>query len=507
MGVKTGSRRHYSSAPSGLEPKPLPHNTFCCRRRLGTSIVFGLVSALLCPIDKAATDLNCNQSRALCYEESHVLNFCCFVKMTNQKTDRHSNRRSAEMENRPFITKQFLVNFCLGVLCVLIFLSFPTIVKSHGHSHGDHDHDHHDLHHHHHPDEKPSFKYSRAANEELANARKESSNSGPAVQPKTNQPPLDGTSSPWVDAIVSTLLISIAPFLILSVVPLDGSAEKEPLLKILLAFASGGLLGDAFLHLIPHALTPHTHGDDHDHGHNHGHSHGHSHGEGHGGHDMSVGLSVLGGILVFLMVEKFVRLVKGDHSHSHGHTHAKPAVKDSVKDIKQSESKGKSKEKENSKQVAQKESEGDIRVSAYLNLAADFTHNFTDGLAIGASYLAGRNIGIITTITILFHEVPHEIGDFAILIQSGCSRRKAMMLQLVTALGALSGTVFSLLAQGTGNVGVSWILPFTAGGFIYVATVTVIPELLVDTKFWQSVKEIIALLVGVYMMVLIAEYE
>lgn len=63
-------------------------------------------------------------------------------------------------------------------------------------------------------------------------------------------------------------------------------------------------------------------------------------------------------------------------------------------------------------------------MSAYLNLAADFTHNFTDGLAIGASYLAGRNVGIITTITILFHEVPHEIGDFAILIQSGCSRRK-----------------------------------------------------------------------------------
>lgn len=63
-------------------------------------------------------------------------------------------------------------------------------------------------------------------------------------------------------------------------------------------------------------------------------------------------------------------------------------------------------------------------MSGYLNLAADFTHNFTDGLAIGASYLAGQNIGIITTITILLHEVPHEISDFAILIQSGCNRRK-----------------------------------------------------------------------------------
>lgn len=70
---------------------------------------------------------------------------------------------------------------------------------------------------------------------------------------------------------------------------------------------------------------------------------------------------------------------------------------------------------------------GDIRVSAYLNLAADFTHNFTDGLAIGASFLAGRNTGIITTVTVLLHEIPHEIGDFAILVQSGCDRKKVLL--------------------------------------------------------------------------------
>lgn len=87
-------------------------------------------------------------------------------------------------------------------------------------------------------------------------------------------------------------------------------------------------------------------------------------------------------------------------------------------------------------------------MAGYLNLAADFAHNFTDGLAIGASYLAGNSIGVITTLTILFHEVPHEIGDFAILIQSGCSKSKAMTLQLITALGALSGTVLSLAAEG-----------------------------------------------------------
>lgn len=59
-----------------------------------------------------------------------------------------------------------------------------------------------------------------------------------------------------------------------------------------------------------------------------------------------------------------------------------------------------------------------------MNLAADFAHNFTDGLAVGASYLAGNTIGFVTTFTVLLHEVPHEIGDFAILIQSGCTKRK-----------------------------------------------------------------------------------
>ena len=70
-------------------------------------------------------------------------------------------------------------------------------------------------------------------------------------------------------------------------------------------------------------------------------------------------------------------------------------------------------------------------MSGYLNLFADAFHNFTDGLAIGASFLAGKNIGLMTTVTILFHEIPHEIGDYAILIQSGDSRSKLSVSILV----------------------------------------------------------------------------
>lgn len=84
---------------------------------------------------------------------------------------------------------------------------------------------------------------------------------------------------------------------------------------------------------------------------------------------------------------------------------------------------------------------------------------------------------------------------------------QAMMLQLSTAVGALLGTVCSLLAEGIGNAATAWILPFTAGGFIYIATVSVIPELLHDSKIGQSLKEITALMTGVMLMVAIAKYE
>ena len=135
----------------------------------------------------------------------------------------------------------------------------------------------------------------------------------------------------WTHAILSTALISAAPFFILFFIPLQNASEHQQLLKILLSFASGGLLGDAFLHLIPHAINPH-----HDHGHEHHHHHDdhhddhhhHHHHDAHDHHhdahghdhmqDMIIGLWVLAGIVAFLIVEKFIRVLKGGHGHSHG---------------------------------------------------------------------------------------------------------------------------------------------------------------------------------------------
>lgn len=130
--------------------------------------------------------------------------------------------------------------------------------------------------------------------------------------------------------------------------------------------------------------------------------------------------------------------------------------------------------------------------------SADFTHNITDGLAMSASFYASPTIGATTTVAVFFHEIPHEVGDFALLVQSGFSKRAAMGAQFVTALGALLGTLIGIAVQefgghsaGDASVGLrgglfgtsltygDLLLPFTAGTFLYVGTVAVIPELLV----------------------------
>lgn len=416
----------------------------------------------------------------------------------------------ATMLNNGGSFKRWLV---IALIIVIVFLSLPEKCQSHDHhsheeppsfkysrqanegfkkpEHGHHGHDHHHHHdhdhgHHHHDHEPDHHHHHHDAHHNHHHHNNE----------KKPAEPID-MFNVWVHSIGSTLLISAAPFLILYIIPLDNTEKMKPRLKVLLAFASGGLLGDAFLHLIPHAIAPHTH-DEHG-GHTHSHSHDEHDHEGHS-HDMSVGLWVLSGIITFLAVEKGVRLIKGGHGHSHGEAPApvKPKPTQTKKDDKE-------KKKETSKKKVK--AEDTVSIAGYLNLAADFTHNFTDGLAIGASYLAGNSIGIITTITILLHEVPHEIGDFAILIKSGCSKRKAMLLQLVTAVGALAGTSLALLGAGS-DAAASWVLPFTAGGFIYIATVSVLPELLEEsTKLVQSLKEISAMLAGVGLMVVIANFE
>ncbi|OCT66157.1 zinc transporter SLC39A7 isoform X2 [Xenopus laevis] len=395
----------------------------------------------------------------------------------------------------------------------------------HGHGHSHQGHSHEDVHHGHshqdhhgHSHEETQHEHSHSDKEQShvvgeERTKREAATGDNLIHNHGSREKMEPVQL-WTYAICATLLISAAPFFILFLIPVQSnSSQHQSLLKLLLSFASGGLLGDAFLHLIPHALEPHSAHEavaEPEESHGHGHSHGHNH-----SHMMLVGLWVLAGIIAFLVVEKFVRHLKGEHGHGHSHA-AKESLADDATEKEEEKDPGKDgvrhRKKGNSTAQKGKNSkkeavQSEMTVSGYLNLAADFTHNFTDGLAIGASFLVSSNVGIVTTITILLHEVPHEIGDFAILVQSGCTKRKAMMLQLSTALGALAGTACSLLAEGIGEAATLWILPFTAGGFIYIATVSVIPELLKDSRPCQSIFETFGILLGVAMMVLIAQFE
>lgn len=197
--------------------------------------------------------------------------------------------------------KRYIKILALFSIGLIIFFSLPSLCTGHD-SHKDHHHDHH--HHHQHGDddhhESAAFKYSKEANTQFTQA--------PTAPKKA-----DSVSSLWIEALSANLIISLAPFFILFFVPVNSRHEGGPLLKIMLSFAAGGLLGDAFLHLIPHALEPHAPGAEHDH-----HSHDHSHDGEHSHHHSNTGPWVLAGLFMFFIVDKCMRSMKLAHDHSHG---------------------------------------------------------------------------------------------------------------------------------------------------------------------------------------------
>ncbi|XP_011153465.1 zinc transporter ZIP13 [Harpegnathos saltator] len=136
----------------------------------------------------------------------------------------------------------------------------------------------------------------------------------------------------------------------------------------------------------------------------------------------------------------------------------------------------------------------------YLNLLMNFLDNFTHGLSVGGSFLISFRVGILSTFTILVHEIPHEVGDFAILLRSGFSRWGAARAQLVTAGGGIVGALAAVFFSSGLEEKTNWILPLTAGGFIHIGLVTILPDLLRETNPMESLKQLCALLFGVAVM-------
>lgn len=130
-----------------------------------------------------------------------------------------------------------------------------------------------------------------------------------------------------------------------------------------------------------------------------------------------------------------------------------------------------------------------IHPLATMNVVGDAVHNFIDGMIIAASFVSSIPLGITTTLAVVLHEIPQEMGDFGILLHSKVSPLKALRLNFLSALAAVAGAILVLLI-GKNVAGFSaYVLPLTAGGFIYIAGSDLIPELHHDCcaslSFWQ----------------------
>jgi zinc and cadmium transporter len=185
------------------------------------------------------------------------------------------------------------------------------------------------------------------------------------------------------------------------------------------------------------------------------------------GYGLSTSLYVIAGILAFFVLEKFLRW---RHCHI-------PASKEHYHPV-----------------VA-------------MNLIGDALHNFIDGLLIGASYTVSIPIGMTTTLAIILHEIPQEIGDFGILIYGGLPVKKALFFNFLSATLAIAGAIIAA-AVGTCFHGFAVVLlPVTAGGFLYMAGSDLIPELQHDVKASTSLFQFLFILLGVLIMSLLVFIE
>lgn len=141
---------------------------------------------------------------------------------------------------------------------------------------------------------------------------------------------------------------------------------------------------------------------------------------------------------------------------------------------------------------------------SYLNLFGDALHNFIDGILIGSSFSINIEVGILATMAVILHEIPQEIGDFVILIHSGFSKLKALLVNFLVSLTAILGAVFGYILSDNIKELPNYILPIVAGGFIYVASCDLIPELHRERSLSRSFLSLVLFLLGILVIVIIA---
>lgn len=139
-----------------------------------------------------------------------------------------------------------------------------------------------------------------------------------------------------------------------------------------------------------------------------------------------------------------------------------------------------------------------IKSYGYLSLYADGIHNFVDGILIGTTWMFSPELGMITTLGIILHEIPQEISDYGILLRAGFNKRKALLYNFISACTAILGTVIALLIGNQTSHFTIYMLPVAAGGFIYLATGCLIPEILKNTTKKNLTVNILCILLGLF---------
>jgi len=144
-----------------------------------------------------------------------------------------------------------------------------------------------------------------------------------------------------------------------------------------------------------------------------------------------------------------------------------------------------------------------IHTFGYMNLAGDALHNFIDGLIIASTFLIDFKLGITTTLAIAIHEIPQEIGDFGVLIHAGFKKKKALILNYLVALTVVLGGVVGFLMASFLEGVIPCLLPFAAGGFIYIAASDLMPEIIHQKDARKSIFIFLIFIVGVMTMLLV----
>ncbi|MBU0461383.1 MAG: ZIP family metal transporter, partial [Nanoarchaeota archaeon] len=209
-------------------------------------------------------------------------------------------------------------------------------------------------------------------------------------------------------------------------------------------------LGDAFIHIIPETIEEF-------------------------GLTLSLTLYILAGILFFFCLEKFIHW---------RHCHKLEMCNEHDAHIKKNP-----------------------HTLAYMNLIGDAFHNLTDGMMIAGSYLLSFPVGLATTIAVILHEIPQEIGDFGVMLHAGLTKKRAIFYNFLSALTAIVGAVAVLLMNNIFDNLAQFILPITAGGFIYIAGSDLIPEMHKEHKPLKSLLQIVAIILGIAVMMLLLLLE